>query len=421
MTMAHLRIDSQRPLAFRTGLGVAAQNLGSTSKISTSNLRFSVAQKTPKASPKGYRRLVNRILADREGKKTWPELERLEGLAEHSQGARAALVRLDLLSGVQDYQEASKPAIGQTQGLARSLDGSSPRLAREGWNKALNGTSLEKKLTLLKSSEKSLGWKTLGYPGSITAKSASLAAPGWEDPTKWRNLVEGVVRRQVRDNEGSQNYREYRQLLAAYRHLDSSNLRDKVDATELWFDMNRLENKLRPEQLESARKEVREKVGDQDAASALKSGGKGRGQRFLSRLTRMPDSLREKQLHDEFSLLSLKSPEELRGYAELLQQEAIKRGKDASSLNPLIQKVFSKVAREASGRPTEANKVVEPHAFRRLMREMTSLVPSLDNRSEGGQLEIYRSGLTVDGMTRNYVLTRAEKKPHFGMTAGMYA
>lgn len=357
-----------------------------------------------------YRAMVNKILADREGTKTWPMLERLESLAEGDKGAQRALQRLDLLSGVQDYRELESPAPGQTASLVKSLDESSPRLAQEGWKEALNGVPLEQKINLLNASTKDAGWKALGYPETITGNSASRAAPGWEDPTRWRALVENVVRRQSKENEGNQTYREYRKLLAAYRHAESGNMGDKVDSTEMWFDIHRLEEQLRPEQLEKARNEVKAKVTDNDSLNRFQEGGKGRGRRFLSALSQMPDSIREQRLHEEFSMLSLKSPEELRGYAEFLQQEAIKRGKDASSLNPLIQRVFSKVTRETTGRPAEEQKLTQSDAFRRLVEEVMGSAPALEGKGEDERLRVYREGLTVGGMTRNYVISRDQKK-----------
>ena len=123
---------------------IAVQNEIQTTRVSPSPTAAPVIKK-PDFS---YERSVQAILKDREGRRTWSQLEDLEKRAETDPKARAALFRLETLNAAQEYSEKSgaERAPGK---LAKLLDSSAPQTEREGWNKVLQAKSFADKQAVL--------------------------------------------------------------------------------------------------------------------------------------------------------------------------------------------------------------------------------------------------------------------------------
>jgi len=352
----------------------------------------------------GFEPLIQRILKDRTGRKTWKDLERLEQRCEHDPKARRALRRLDALHSAEEYREAvlAKDPQLDPAGTAYAIDSSDRKTQFESWSRAFRGLESRDKLELLRHSNGRTGWSVLGLPACFEKKVGPSSSVDLGSREEWNRLIAERLEEQISDTSHDPKVLEYQRLYHAYRRLQTAKLDGKVSERSLYLDMKSLEEQLLPEHLDRARRKVKSRLLGNDEHEPIHP--QSRVRRFLGALTAVPSAGRESYLFRELSEVAVSKPEELGCYASLVLAEIRRCPKPfAHKLLPKFQKALAQVGRVYSDR---INKT--PHDrtndFRHLLLAITGTAPGED-AEQTASLEYYRSGLTVNGTTRNYTYT----------------
>lgn len=372
---------------------IAVQNEIQTTRVSPSPSAAPVIKK-PDFS---YERSVQAILKDREGRRTWSQLEDLEKRAETDPKARAALFRLETLNAAQEYSE--KSGADRSPGkLAKLLDSSASRTERDGWNQVLRTKSFSDKQPVLKASKKTTGWKMLGYPPCI-GKEVGPSSKALEQPERWNQLVTDALKKQLQPGEDDPKLKEYRRLYEAHKQVSSGKVRGRVSERSLYLDMKVLEEELLPEHLAKARTDAKTKILGGEEHERLHP--QSRVRRFLGALSALPENSRERHMVLELSRVATKDPRELQNYAAHILDELKKCDSSLSnSLLPDFRKALAQVSREQAERQSQKRRLGTSEGFQNLLTALEG--PKNGNSSEGDQLQLYRSGLTVNGTARDY-------------------
>lgn len=348
-----------------------------------------------------YEASVQSILADREGLKSWPQLERLEQRAAYDPLARRALFRLETLNGATEYgqeQPATKPCVGPRR-LAHLLDASEPRTQKEGWGLALRGGSLRQKLAVLKESRDSTGWQALGYPPCIAREVGPASPRVLEDPENWNRLVGKSLAKSLAPESEDPRLAEYRALVQARRKLQKGEAGNRISQCSLNLDIKALEEQLLPEHLAKATGEAKERfLGSEESAGHHPQ---SRVRQFLGRLSAIPESSRERHIYSELTRVAHRGPGELGQFAAHLIEE-IKGCPHSFSaqLLPQFWKALSEVSRTRSEQVLQGRRLGSSESFNNLLTALHGEETKGNESSDG--LELFRSGLTVNGMVRNY-------------------
>ncbi len=372
---------------------IALQNEIQTTRVHQSPSSLPVAKKTGVS----YESTIQAILKDREGRRTWSQLEDLEKRAETDPMARGAMFRLETLNAAQEYSEKSggERAPGK---LAKLLDSSAAKTERDGWSKVLQTRSFADKQPVLKASKKTTGWKMLGYPPCI-GREVGPSSKALEEPERWNQLMTDALKKQLQPGEDDRKLKEYRRLYEAHKQVSSGKVRGRVSERSLYLDMKVLEEELLPEHLARARNDAKTKILGGEEHERLHP--QSRVRRFLGALSALPENSRERHMVLELSRVATKDPRELRTYAAHILDELKKCDSSLSnSLLPDFQKALAQVSREQAERQSHKRRLGTSEGFQNLLTALEG--PKNGNSSDGDQLQLYRSGLTVNGTARDY-------------------
>lgn len=349
--------------------------------------------------PFSYERTVQNILADREGKKTWPQLEDLERRARTDERARQALFRLETLNATHEYatggEERPRP-----ERVAELLDRSDHRTAHEGWSKVLGSGRFADKLPVLKASGNQTGWRKLGYPPSI-GKGVGPSSRAMEDPERWDRLVTESLKKRLQPGNEDTRVKEYRRLYQAHKKVAAGKVRGNVSERSLYLDMKVLEEQLLPEHLDRARGEARNRIlgGSEHEGFHPES----RVRRFLGTLSALPENSRERHMFLELSRVATRDPQELRRYAAHLAEEIKKFNPSLSHrLLPDFRKALACVTRMQTEKKLQRRQLGTSESFQNLLTALNGPGNGNSSQEQHSEIQFYKSGLTVNGTSRDY-------------------
>jgi hypothetical protein len=346
-----------------------------------------------------YEGTIQNILADREGRKTWSLLEDLERRATSDPRARRALFRLETLDAVSEFstadQKSSEPAR-----LAALLDRSDQETEREGWTRVLKSAPSQT-LSVLRASGKQTGWRLLGYPPFVEKKMGS-ASRALEEPDRWNSLVSSALKKRLCSDNDDPRLKEYRRLHDAHKKVSSGKVRGRVSERALYLDMKELEDQLLPEHIEKAKGEARTRLLGDSQHEGFQP--ESRARRFLGSLSALPENSRERHMFLELSRVAAQDPRELSRYAAHVLEELKRCDSSLSSqLLPDFRKALARVSRMQGERRVENRRLGSSDSFQNLLQALSG--PKTGSESQGnggGELQVYRSGLTVNGHSRDY-------------------
>ena len=344
---------------------------------------------------------VQRILADREGKKTWRELERLEETAATDPAAAGALTRLEALNASREYIENQKET-GHPSAVAALVERADLKTQQQAWRQIIDGSSRSQCFAALKASRQGVGWKELGLPPCFDKQVGPVGAVSLEDPERVCQLLNDALKRRLNPDSEDRRLEEYRRLYHAYNKVRTGRLQGQVSERSLYLDLKSLEDKILPEHLTRAKKDVRSRLlGDTEFERLYPQ---SRMRRFLGALSALPPASRERHIFRELSDIAVRDPRELKRYANLVQQE-IRRcpGKLRTELMPRFHQALAQVTR-THGEKLQSQGT-NPHVlgdFRELLRALTGEDPAQVQAKKNDGLELYRSGLTYNGSVKNY-------------------
>ena len=344
---------------------------------------------------------VQRILADREGKKTWGELERLEEKAAVSPAAARALTRLEALNASREYVGKERKK-GQPTEVATLIERSDLKTQQEAWRHVIDGSSRSQCLAALKASRHGSGWKELGLPPCFDKQVGPVGSVSLEDPERVSQLLNEALKRRLNPDSEDRRLDEYRRLYHAYNKVRTGKLQGQVSERSLYLDLKSLEDKILPEHLARAKKDVKGQLLGGTEFDRLHP--QSRMRRFLGTLSALPPASRERHIFRELSDVAVRDPRELKRYANLVQQE-IRRcpGRLRTELMPRFHQALAQVTR-THGEKLQAEGANSPALgdFRELLRALTGEDPTQGQAKKDDGLELYRSGLTYNGSVKNY-------------------
>jgi hypothetical protein len=346
-----------------------------------------------------YERTVQNILADREGRKTWPELEDLEKRAVTCSQARRAMFRLETLNATNEFAATDQKGPAPER-LAKLLDRSDGKTERQGWNKLLASGPVSQTMPVLKASGKKTGWRILGYPPCV-GKKIGPASRAMEEPERWNSLVTSALKKRLRPGNDDPRLEEYRRLHEAHEKVSSGKVRGRVSERSLYLDMKALEDELLPEHLDKAKGEAKTRIlgGSEHEGFQPES----RVRRFIGALSALPENSRERHMFLELSRVATRDPNELRRYAAHVLEEL--KGCNASlcdQLLPDFRKALARVSRLQSDRKIEKRRLGSTDSFQNLLSALNGPKNGNGSQENSGELKLYRSGLTVNGTSRDY-------------------
>jgi hypothetical protein len=344
---------------------------------------------------------IQRILADRSGQQTWGALERLEQRADREPLARQALCRLEALHTARELVSRRPGAKRdlEPRKAAESIDNADEATQHQVWKQLFRDGVRGESMAVLRHSRHERGWSALGLPPCFHRQIGPVGSVSLEHPGQWKELVETTLRRRVGIGSEDPRVKEYRRLFRAHQDLESGRYQGKVSQCALYLDLKKLEQTLLPAHIAKAKETVRGRLlGDRDSEHFHPQ---SRARRFLGSLSTLPSKGRERHFYLELSRVALSKPEELPFYASLIQEE-IRRcpGSFSTVLLPKFRKALGEVRRNHSAgtRPCELS-----HTDCDLQKALMALRSDrTKNRDPEDGLEIYRSGLTINGYTRNY-------------------
>ena len=344
---------------------------------------------------------VQRILADREGKKTWRELERLEERAATHPAAARALTRLEALNASREYVGKENKS-GRASEVATLIERSDLKTQQEAWRQLIDGSSRSQCIAALKASRHGAGWKELGLPPCFEKQVGPVGSVSLEDPERVSQLLNEALKRRLNPDSEDRRLDEYRRLYHAYNKVRTGKLQGQVSERSLYLDLKSLEDKILPEHLARAKKDVKSQLLGGTEFDRLHP--QSRMRRFLGTLSALPPASRERHIFRELSDVAVRDPRELKRYANLVQQE-IRRcpGRLRTELMPRFHQALAQVTR-THGEKLQSEGT-NPHAlgdFRELLRALTGEDPTLAQAKKDDGLELYRSGLTYNGSVKNY-------------------
>lgn len=364
----------------------------------SSSLRPTRLVTSSSRNPGKYEGRIQRILADREGRRTWSDLEDLERQADTDPKARMALRRLSALDNAQNYTcPHSRETAPSPQELARSIDGADRHTQFQAWRTVLRSSSRERRQAALSSTGSSVAWRVLGLPKSFGRRIGPAPQISPEQPRKWNRFMREAMRRRLAPGSDDPRLTEYRRLYSAHKRLESGRYRGKVSQRALYLDLKSLEEQLIPEEIGRARSAVKSQLLQGGEAEPLHP--QSRVRRFLGSLSALPPTSRERRIVGELSQVALSRPRDLMTYASLVLHEIRSCPSGLSqSLLPIFRKALGQVVRTECQRHRVSAKLGSTESFRNLISSLTG--DSLEAGDDSG--ELYRSGLTVNGVTRNY-------------------
>ena len=322
-----------------------------------------------------------------------------ERRAVHDPLARGALFRLETLDAAREFSEADQKKQEPVR-LAALLDRCDPRTQREGWCRVLGAGSASRSFPVLRASAKKTGWRLLGYPPCV-GKQVGPSSRALEDPERFSNLVSLSLKKRLRPGSEDPRLKEYRQLREAHKKVSSGKVRARVSERSLYLDMKLLEEELLPEHIEKAKADAKTRVLGDTQHEGFRPESKVR--RFLGTLSALPDNSRERHMFLELSRVATRDPKELRGYAAHVLDELKKcRGSLSDQLLPDFRRALARVSRLQGERRVERRRLGSSASFQDLLQALDGPNNSNGSLAAGGELNVYRSGLTVNGTTRDY-------------------
>jgi hypothetical protein len=165
--------------------------------------------------------------------------------------------------------------------------------------------------------------------------------------------------------------------------------------------MKLLEEELLPEHIEKAKADAKTRVLGDTQHEGFRPESKVR--RFLGTLSALPDNSRERHMFLELSRVATRDPKELHGYAAHVLDELKKcRGSLSDQLLPDFRRALARVSRLQRERRVERRRLGSSASFQDLLQALDGPNNSNGSLAAGGELNVYRSGLTVNGTTRDY-------------------
>jgi hypothetical protein len=270
----------------------------------------------------------------------------------------------------------------------------------ESWKIILSKGTLARRLAPLKHSRKNSGWRALGLPPCIGKKIGPVSSTGLDPFSRWDALLTEAFRKQTGTESVDPRLVEYRKLYRAYQRLQTGKLRGKVSERTLYLDLKSLEEQLLPEHLDKARKQVKSRLlGSEEFETAHPQ---SRVRSLLGALTTLPPNARERYLFQELSQVAVSEPRELGRYASYILDEIRRCPEDFSQrLLPTFERALAQVGRVHAERVNGglSNRAGD---FRNLLLALTGQELARETSADSGELEFYRSGLTVNGTVRDY-------------------
>lgn len=370
----------------------------SDSGIAHKVARFPKGSGSSIAGRRDYESLIQKVLKDRSGRRTWADLERLEKESERNPAVRKALTRLDALYQTGEFQR--KGASDDPATLAATLDGSDRATQHECWAKMWGGERTEA-LKVLRRSRSGVGGQSLGLPPRFGKTMETAARGSLENVDNWDRLLEGSLRTRLKPGSEDPRLKEYGKLYRAYRQAQQGRLNGKVSEVALYLDVKQMEDSLLPEHVRKARQDIKSKLlgGRDDEPVHPRS----KTHQLLGQLSAMPSNSRERFLYTELSSVAINRPKELPFYAQNILEE-IRRCPESVSARflPKFRRALARVKRVHASHVNglDGNKV-QQHDVPGLLRALAEDAPG-SGAAHSEEIEYYRSKLTVNGYVRNY-------------------